>query len=193
MTRKGRRLVLISSALGVLGLAAGLVLYALTDTIVFFRSPSDIAAQHPAPGTRLRLGGLVKDGSVVKADNAHVRFTVTDGAADVPVAYIGLLPDLFREGQGVVTEGVLLPDGSFKADSVLAKHDEKYMPKEVADALKKSGRWKEGEGAQALPASKEGVLGEAGGELSSDGARPVSAPGSLSSPSSPHEGEGKND
>jgi cytochrome c-type biogenesis protein CcmE len=188
MTRKGRRLVLISSALGVLGLAAGLVLYALTDTIVFFRSPSDIAAQHPAPGTRLRLGGLVKDGSVVKADNAHVRFTVTDGPADVTVTYIGLLPDLFREGQGVVTEGMLLPDGSFKADSVLAKHDEKYMPKEVADALKKSGHWKEGEGAQALPASKERLLGEGGGGLSSDSARPVPPPGSLGSPTSPASG-----
>jgi len=148
MTRKGRRLVLISSALGVLGVAAGLVLFALNDTIVFFRSPSDIAAEHLSPGTRMRLGGLVKDGSVVRQDNAHVRFVVTDGGADVPVTYIGLLPDLFREGQGVIAEGVLDGDGSFRADSVLAKHDEKYMPKEVADALKKQGVWKEGEAMQ---------------------------------------------
>ena len=148
MTRKGRRLVLISAALGTLALAAGLVLFALNDTIVFFRSPSDIATGATAPGTRLRLGGLVKEGSVVKQDDAHVRFTVTDGGADVAVYYAGLLPDLFREGQGIIAEGTLVPDGSFRADSVLAKHDENYMPKEVADALKKQGRWKEGEGAQ---------------------------------------------
>ncbi|MBB3769826.1 cytochrome c-type biogenesis protein CcmE [Angulomicrobium tetraedrale] len=145
MTRKGRRLLLISCAIGVLGVAAGLVLFALNDTIVFFRSPSEIAAEHTAPGSRLRLGGLVKDGSVMRQDNAHVRFTVTDGGADMAVYYEGLLPDLFREGQGVIAEGVLLGDGTFRADSVLAKHDEKYMPKEVADALKKQGVWKEGE------------------------------------------------
>ncbi len=148
MTRKGRRLLLISCALGVLGVAAGVVLFALNDTIVFFRSPSEIAAERTAPGTRLRLGGLVKDGSVVKADNTHVRFVVTDGGADVAVNYVGLLPDLFREGQGVIAEGVMVPDGSFRADSILAKHDENYMPKEVADALKKQGVWKEGEAAQ---------------------------------------------
>jgi cytochrome c-type biogenesis protein CcmE len=148
MTRKKRRLVLISSALAVLGLAAGLVLFALNDTIVFFRSPSEIAAEGTQPGTRLRLGGLVKEGSVVKQDNAHVRFTVTDGGAEVTVNYAGLLPDLFREGQGIIAEGALVPDGSFRADSVLAKHDENYMPKEVADALKKQGRWQEGGATQ---------------------------------------------
>ena len=148
MTRKKRRLVLIASALGVLGLAAGLVLYALNDTIVFFRSPSEIAAEGTAPGTRLRLGGLVKEGSVVKRDNAHVRFVVTDGRGDMAVAYAGLLPDLFREGQGIIAEGVLESDGSFRADSVLAKHDENYMPKEVADALKKQGVWQEGSATQ---------------------------------------------
>ncbi|MCK0196330.1 cytochrome c maturation protein CcmE [Ancylobacter sp. 6x-1] len=152
MTRKSRRLLLISCALGVLGIAAGLVLFALSDTIVFFRSPSEIAAQHVSPGTRLRLGGLVKDGTVEKADGTHVRFVVTDGGADVPVAYIGILPDLFREGQGVVAEGVLQADGSFRADSVLAKHDEKYMPKEVVEALKKQGKWQEGEGGAPAPA-----------------------------------------
>ena len=144
MTRKSRRLVLISGALAVLGIAAGLVLFALNDTIVFFRSPSEIAQEHPAPGTRLRLGGLVKTGSVVKQDNAHVRFAITDGGADIEVAYVGLLPDLFREGQGVIAEGRLTGPASFTADSVLAKHDEKYMPREVVDALKKQGVWQEG-------------------------------------------------
>jgi cytochrome c-type biogenesis protein CcmE len=146
MTRKGRRLLVISCAAGVLFVAAGLVLFALNDTIVFFRSPSEIAAEGTRPGTRLRLGGLVKDGSVQHTDGTHVRFVVTDGGADMGVTYVGLLPDLFREGQGVIAEGVLAPDGSFSADSVLAKHDETYMPKEVADALKKQGVWKEGEG-----------------------------------------------
>jgi cytochrome c-type biogenesis protein CcmE len=148
MTRKGRRLLLIGSAIGVLGIACGLVLFALNDTIVFFRSPSDIAAERTMPGTRLRLGGLVEKGSVVKADNTHVRFVVTDGGANLTVNYVGLLPDLFREGQGVIAEGVMEPDGTFRADSVLAKHDENYMPKEVADALKKQGVWKEGEAMQ---------------------------------------------
>ncbi|MFG1374600.1 cytochrome c maturation protein CcmE [Xanthobacter oligotrophicus] len=143
MTRKGRRLVLIGAGLGVLALAAGLILSALTDTIVFFRSPTEVAQQQVAPGARLRLGGLVETGSVVKSGTLTT-FKVTDGNAAVKVAYSGILPDLFREGQGVVAEGALQSDGSFKADSVLAKHDEKYMPREVADALKKQGRWQEG-------------------------------------------------
>jgi cytochrome c-type biogenesis protein CcmE len=145
MTRKRRRLVLISSALGVLAVAVALILSALKDSIVFFNSPTDVVEKHVAPGNRIRLGGLVKDGSVVRGSDLAVRFEVTDGANTIAVAYQGILPDLFREGQGVVTEGVLDPSGTFKADSVLAKHDEKYMPKEVADALKKSGHWKENE------------------------------------------------
>ena len=151
MTRKRRRLVLISSALGVLAVAVALILGALKDSIVFFNSPTDVVEKHVAPGSRIRLGGLVKDGSVVRGSDLAVRFEVTDGANTIAVAYQGILPDLFREGQGVVTEGVLDPSGTFKADSVLAKHDEKYMPKEVADALKKSGHWKEdgGTGPQA--------------------------------------------
>ncbi|MPT23014.1 MAG: cytochrome c maturation protein CcmE [Starkeya sp.] len=148
MTRKKRRLLVISGAAAVLALSAGLVLFALNDTIVFFRTPSEIAAEGTQPGTRLRLGGLVKDGSVQHTDGTHVRFVITDHGADMPVAYVGLLPDLFREGQGVIAEGVIAPDGSFAADSVLAKHDETYMPKEVADALKKQGVWKEGEATQ---------------------------------------------
>jgi len=142
MTRKQRRLVLIGSGLAVLGVAAALVLSALKDSIVFFNTPTDVVEKHVAPGTRIRLGGLVKTGSVVR-DSQNVRFDVTDGKETVAVAYTGLLPDLFREGQGVVTEGALDRGGVFKADTVLAKHDENYMPKEVADALKKQGHWKD--------------------------------------------------
>ena len=145
MTRKQRRLVLIGSAVAVLGVAVALVLTALKDSIVFFNSPTDLVEKHVGPGARIRLGGLVKSGSVVRSDNLQVRFEVTDGKSSIQVAYQGLLPDLFREGQGVVTEGALDSAGLFKADSVLAKHDEKYMPKEVADALKKQGLWNESE------------------------------------------------
>lgn len=143
MTRKQRRLVLIGGSLGVLALAAVLVLTALKDSIVFFNSPSDVVEKNIAPGTRIRLGGLVKPGTLERGDNLAVRFEVTDGNRGIKVAYQGILPDLFREGQGVIAEGALEPGGTFKADSVLAKHDEKYMPKEVADALKKQGHWKD--------------------------------------------------
>ncbi|GLI21485.1 cytochrome c-type biogenesis protein CcmE [Xanthobacter flavus] len=143
MTRKQRRLTLIGAGLGVLALAAGLILSALNDTIVFFRTPTEVAQKQVTPGARLRLGGLVETGSVTKAGTLTT-FSITDGNATVKVAYQGILPDLFREGQGVVAEGALQPDGQFKADSVLAKHDEKYMPREVADALKQQGLWKDG-------------------------------------------------
>lgn len=156
MTRKGRRLVLIGVALGVLGLAAALVLTALNDTIVFFRTPTEVAQRQVAPGERLRLGGLVETGSVVK-QGPSVTFIVTDGASKVPVAYTGMLPDLFREGQGVVAEGRLQADGTFAADTVLAKHDEKYMPREVADTLKKSGHWME-DAQKARPGASGGAL-----------------------------------
>ena len=143
MTRRQRRLTLIGSALGVLGLAVALVLGAFKDSIVFFNSPSDVVEKHIAAGSRIRLGGLVKTGSVVRGDNLQVQFDVTDGKTTIGVAYQGLLPDLFREGQGVVAEGALDSGGVFRADSVLAKHDETYMPKDVADALKKQSHWKE--------------------------------------------------
>jgi cytochrome c-type biogenesis protein CcmE len=146
MRRKERRLVLIGCGLGVLGLAAALVLSAMKDSIVFFNSPTDVVEKHVRPGARIRLGGMVKSGSLVRGDDMAVRFAVTDGGRDIAVDYRGILPDLFREGQGVVTEGILDPSGVFKADTVLAKHDENYMPKEVADALKKQGRWQEGDG-----------------------------------------------
>ncbi|HWM84164.1 MAG TPA: cytochrome c maturation protein CcmE [Pseudolabrys sp.] len=147
MTRKQRRLTMIGAGLAVLALAVGLVLNALRDSIVFFNSPSDVIEKQMAAGTRIRLGGMVKDGSLVRGDNLQIRFTVTDGANDVAVSYQGIVPDLFREGQGVVAEGRIEPGHTFRADSILAKHDENYMPREVADALKKTGRWKEGEAA----------------------------------------------
>jgi cytochrome c-type biogenesis protein CcmE len=155
MTRRQRRLSLIGAALGVLALAVVLVLGALKDSIVFFNSPTDVVEKNVGPGTRIRIGGLVKEGSVRRGESLAVQFEVTDGRSTVPVAYQGLLPDLFREGQGVVAEGALDPTGTFRADSVLAKHDETYMPKEVADALKKQGHWKddyEKNGAAASPA-----------------------------------------
>jgi len=144
MTRKQRRLILIGSSVGVLAIAVGLVLNALSGSIVFFNSPTDVAEKHIAAGTRIRVGGLVKDGSVQRGDDLRIRFEVTDGNHDIPVRYQGIVPDLFREGQGVVAEGQIDGGGTLVADTVLAKHDERYMPKEVVDALKKSGRWQEG-------------------------------------------------
>lgn len=141
MTRKQRRLTLIGIAGAVLAGALGLILFALNDQIVFFQSPTDIVERGVPPGQRVRLGGLVEDGSIVRLGDANVRFKVTDTANTVTVTYTGILPDLFREGQGVVTEGTVGPDGIFVADSVLAKHDENYMPKEVAESLKKQGVW----------------------------------------------------
>ena len=149
MTRKQRRLILIGSGIAVLAIAVALMLNALRDSIVFFNSPSDVVERHVPAGTRIRLGGLVKNGSVVRGGNLSVRFEVTDGKNVIPVNYQGALPDLFREGQGVVAEGALDAGGTFKADSILAKHDETYMPKEVADALKRSGHWKDDYGRQA--------------------------------------------
>jgi len=141
MSRKQRRLSLIGAAFAVLAVAVALVLFALKDSIVFFNSPTELVEKQIKPGQRVRIGGLVKEGSVARGNNLAVRFEVTDGKSTVGVAYRGLLPDLFREGQGVVAEGALDAEGMFEADSVLAKHDESYMPREVADALKKQGHW----------------------------------------------------
>jgi len=143
MTRKQRRFAMIAGGVGVLTVAVLLVLFAMRDAIVFFNSPTDVVEKHVAPGARIRLGGLVVQGSVVRSDNLAVRFDLTDGNQSIPVAYQGILPDLFREGQGIVAEGALDGGGVFRADNVLAKHDETYMPKEVADALKKQGHWKD--------------------------------------------------
>jgi cytochrome c-type biogenesis protein CcmE len=128
----------------VLGLALGLVLFALRDNIVFFYGPSELAQKVPKAGQRLRIGGLVKQGSLVRQGDQTVRFAVTDTKQDIEVTYRGMLPDLFREGQGVVAEGTLGVDKVFHASSILAKHDERYMPGDVADALKKQGVWREG-------------------------------------------------
>ena len=143
MTRKQRRFAMIAGGVGVLAVAVLMVLFAMRDSIVFFNSPTDVAEKHIAPGARIRLGGLVAPGSVTRGDALAVRFEVTDGNRAIAVTYQGILPDLFREGQGIVAEGALDGAGVFKADNVLAKHDETYMPKEVADALKKQGHWKD--------------------------------------------------
>ena len=144
MTRKRRRMLALALALAALGGAAALALSALDDTLVFFYSPSEIEAKSLAPGQTIRIGGLVEEGSLTSDGDGTVRFRVTDLKKALPVTYKGMLPDLFREGQGVVAEGALGPDGAFAATQVLAKHDETYMPPEVAEALKKSGRWQEG-------------------------------------------------
>jgi len=146
MTRKQKRLTMILSGLAVLGIAAGLVLYALSDTIVFFYTPSEIAEKGVQPGQRLRLGGLVEKGSWKKGEGTLNAFVITDTIKSVPVTYNGQLPDLFREEQGVVAEGVLDAGGTFAADTVLAKHDENYMPKDLADKLKEKGVWQETKG-----------------------------------------------
>lgn len=145
MTRKRRRLIAVSVGLCLLAAATALVLAAFNDNLVFFYSPSDIAAKAIGPDRRIRIGGLVEQHSLErKAGGTGVGFRVTDGKTTIAVVYGGVLPDLFREGQGVVAEGRLRRDGVFAASSVLAKHDEKYMPPEVADALKRAGRWQEG-------------------------------------------------
>jgi len=141
MTPKRRRLWLLVASLGVLGVAVALVLSTLNDNLVFFYSPTQVAEKNITSERRFRLGGLVEPGSVKKAGQ-EVRFTVTDTHKTLAVVYRGLLPDLFREGQGVVAEGVLGADGVFVAREVLAKHDENYMPPEVAKAIKEAGQWR---------------------------------------------------
>jgi len=160
MTRKRRRLLALVLGLGMLGAATAMVLAAFSSDLVFFYSPSDLVAKAIGPGfalgRRIRIGGLVEKASVKHEPDGHgIDFRVTDGKTDIAVVFDGVLPDLFREGQGVVAEGRLRPDGVFAATTVLAKHDEKYMPPEVVAALKKAGRWQEGE---ALPAGKPFAL-----------------------------------
>ena len=145
MTRKQWRLAYVLGGLAVLACAALLILNAFRDSVVFFYSPTEVVEKSVARGQVFRLGGLVEDGSLERAPaSATIRFRITDLGHSVQAAYTGILPDLFREGQGVVAEGALGPDGVFVATTVLAKHDENYMPPEVAEALKKSGRWQEG-------------------------------------------------
>lgn len=148
MTRKQKRLAIIAGGMGFILAAVLLVMFAFSQSVAYFYMPADLATTEVAPGTRIRLGGLVAEGSVKRGTGSTVSFSVTDGSGTVPVRYTGILPDLFREGQGVVTEGAFdAATHTFMADSVLAKHDENYMPKEVADRLKEQGVWKEGEGA----------------------------------------------
>ncbi len=152
MTRKRKRLYVVLGGLALLGAATALVLSAFSDNLVFFYSPSDLAAKHVPDGRDIRIGGLVENGSVKhEADGVTLDFKVTDGNTAVPVTYRGDIPDLFREGQGVVIEGKL-QQGTFRAASVLAKHDETYMPPEVVDALKRAGHW-QGESPDASAAA----------------------------------------
>ncbi len=143
LTRKQRRATLIATGAVILACAAGLVLFAFQDSIVFFYTPSEVAEKSIQPGQRFRLGGIVSEGSVDRDSGSIVKFAVTDTAETLNVVFEGILPDLFREGQGVVTEGKLDAGGTFVADTVLAKHDENYMPKEVADKLKEQGLWRD--------------------------------------------------
>ncbi len=150
MTRKRRRLIFVLAGMGCLGVATALMLNAFDDNLVFFYSPTDVVQKHPGTGKRLRIGGLVETGSLTRSDGGtRFNFRVTDGKTDMAVTYVGVAPALFREGQGVVAEGRLGSDGSFTAATLLAKHDEKYMPPEVAAALKKSGEWRPDEQAAA--------------------------------------------
>ncbi len=145
MTRKQKRLSVIGGAMGFLAVAAALVFYALGQKTSYFYMPADLQTASVEPGQRIRLGGLVEKGTVVRGAGTEIAFAVTDEVHSVKVAYSGILPDLFREEQGIVTEGAFRPDGVFVADSVLAKHDENYMPKEVAEGLKESGLWQHAE------------------------------------------------
>jgi cytochrome c-type biogenesis protein CcmE len=152
--RKRQRLILLALTMILLGGATALMLSAFNDDLVFFYGPTELREKAVAPDRRVRIGGLVEEHSVVHDDGGTgVHFRVTDGKTDIAVTYAGALPDLFREGQGVVAEGRLRDDGVFAASTVLAKHDEKYMPPEVVDALKKTGHWQEGTAAAAPPAA----------------------------------------
>lgn len=146
MNRKQKRLSVIAGLAVVVAVATTLILVALQDQIVFFYSPSDLQEKAVAAGTPIRLGGLVKEGSIVQQGEIN-DFIVTDGGAEMPVRYVGILPDLFRDGQGVVAEGAIGGNGVFTASNVLAKHDENYMPKEVVEALKERGEWQRGDGS----------------------------------------------
>jgi len=139
-SRKNQRLLLVTVAIGLLGAATALVLTALDDNIAFFAGPSELVAGELEPGKRLRLGGLVVEDSVIYGSDGEVAFKLTDEAAAIDVRYVGVLPDLFREGQGIVAVGTLTPAGRFEADEVLAKHDENYMPPEVTEALERAGQ-----------------------------------------------------
>ena len=163
MTRKRRRVILIGIGAAFILAASLLVGVGMRDSIVFFFSPSELAERAPGPDQRLRVGGLVVEGSVTREDDGAVSFVVTDGAMEQKIAFAGILPDLFREGQGIIAEGRLQPGGTFVAEEVLAKHDEKYMPKEIAETLKEEGHFR--------PTDEEGsgVSRAEGAEADADG------------------------
>src|SRR5690348_267830 len=143
--KKRRRLAFVAALLVASAGGAALVVYALQDNVLYFYSPSDVFEKHVEPGVAFRIGGLVQTKSVRHGADADVQFVVTDGKASIPVDFRGVLPALFREGQGVVASGALTSAGTFSATEILAKHDERYMPPDVVAALKRSGRWREGE------------------------------------------------
>jgi cytochrome c-type biogenesis protein CcmE len=151
VTRKQQRLGLLALGMTALAGAAALVLTAFSSNLVFFYSPSDLETRAISANQRVRIGGLVEEGSVERSGDSRVAFRITDGKTDVAVLYHGILPDLFRQGQGVVAEGKL-DHGVFDASTILAKHDERYMPREIVDALKKSGHWQEGAASEAAAA-----------------------------------------
>ena len=145
-----RRLMVVAVAAPILVAATGLAIYALGDSVSFFYSPAQAKAAHVPAGRSIELGGLVENGSLIKASDGNVGFTITDRRADSRVVYKGDLPDLFREGQGVVAEGAFSPSGVFVARQIMAKHDERYMPRELAKALKARGEWR-GDTAASRP------------------------------------------
>lgn len=147
--KKKRRIQVIVLAFVALALSTGLIGYAMRDGINYFRSPSEVADAPPNPAELFRIGGLVAEGSIVRGEGHEVSFVVTDGGADIPVTYAGILPDLFAENQGMLGQGRLV-DGTFQAVEILAKHDETYMPKEVIDALKEQGVYVAPDGADAI-------------------------------------------
>jgi len=150
-TRKQQRMMIVTIGMTMLAVAVGLTLFALEDGINVFYGPTEVAEKAIGPGTKFRLGGLVEEGSVAQ-EGATTVFRVTDLNQSVQVAYTGILPDLFREGQGVVTQGALDQDGTFQADEVLAKHDENYLPPEAVEAMKRAGTWKHAEGEEGAAA-----------------------------------------
>lgn len=172
MRRRDRRLLLITVAGALLLGATGIAAVGLRDKAAFFYAPKDVVEKNPAPGTSARLGGLVAAGTVVRSEGGKIDFVVTDGVADVRVSYRGVLPDLFREGQGVVAEGRFADSSRFEAETILARHDENYMPKEVADALKETGQWK----PAPQPASAGSGAGSGAGTMASGAIGPQGAP-----------------
>ncbi|HEY5412257.1 MAG TPA: cytochrome c maturation protein CcmE [Caulobacteraceae bacterium] len=152
-----RRLTVLLVAAPILALAVGLSLYAMRDAVVFFYGPSEAKAKHLPAGRVVRIGGLVETGSVRRLPDGAMSFRIADHASDVSAVYKGELPDLFREGQGVVAQGAFNASGGFEASQVLAKHDERYMPKEVVQALKKSGEWRPSGQVAATPVGAAGA------------------------------------